>query len=746
MPIGALPRFPHRIGIITLVLSTLSIGFFASAQSTVEVLRKTSEVRSALKTERAKIAADPKDAALYIDLAYTLMDAGVADEAIEQGRTATQVDPHSALAFSAYAWLLHHNSIGVNYGKGYNYEDSLAAYRHAIELNPDDLSIRQSLSDSLRFDLDGLEYGPTAHLNLAIDALRYIQAHQRPVTPDVANNLVINLFRANRYPEVNQEADRYARSPTPVLDGAYLAATAITVSPLAALALVERLTDDRKRRSVALDYAAEALWTVRRYPQAATLLEANQEEHRGDVTLLRKIQMFRSLQPYQNAADSGSDPLAPVRELIVAGLDGTLSQASLHHLFSSHAHPTDRDRQINDSDLRALAGMRQTLTQQTGLPPAVVVDIAMGNLRIKAEPETREGQAKVDAQILGSASHFFLVEEDHRYRIVATSGELSPIGEEALYLANHDKLEEAGELLNWKREFSQVSPDDPLGGMLFAHLWSAGQKLSAESIRLAAASLMTDSVSAAAMLPELVAAREKAKGSQQGFLTLLIASIALEQKNAIQANIETKVLLNQYPDSLTAIRLCGRAFSLNQNWAEWQTMLASRLAAKPRSPELLREFAAEQVAHGEYTEARRTYRSLMDGGHGIPSDENEYAWISLFASNADSDATRAAESAAGGKDPSYAALHTLACIYAVQGRAADARETLYRAMAAAHQVEADGEIWLGFGLLYEQYGEKYAAATAYKRVGESPTGSQHRADSSALAQLHLKHIGQASKN
>lgn len=111
-------------------------------------------IRDALSTERKLIAADPQNPANYINLAYTLMDAGSGDLSREQARKAVEVGPRSSLAYNAQGWVLHHNEIGVDYGMGYNFDGSMAAYRKAIELAPDDLAIRQSFADSLEFDRD----------------------------------------------------------------------------------------------------------------------------------------------------------------------------------------------------------------------------------------------------------------------------------------------------------------------------------------------------------------------------------------------------------------------------------------------------------------------------------------------------------------------------------------------------------------------------------------------------------------
>ena len=55
-------------------------GFSCYAQTSTDVL-STNAVRAALSSKRALVAATPNDPQLRIDLAYTLMDSGLAEDA-----------------------------------------------------------------------------------------------------------------------------------------------------------------------------------------------------------------------------------------------------------------------------------------------------------------------------------------------------------------------------------------------------------------------------------------------------------------------------------------------------------------------------------------------------------------------------------------------------------------------------------------------------------------------------------------
>jgi len=68
------------------------------------------------------------------------------------------------------------------------------------------------------------------------------------------------------------------------------------------------------------------------------------------------------------------------------------------------------------------------------------------------------------------------------------------------------------------------------------------------------------------------------------------------------------------------------------------------------------------------------------------------------------------------KNGSFAELHTLACIYAAQGRTTEARQVLSQAMDAGSQTQPNSAVWYALGLIYEQYDARKAALEAYRNV------------------------------
>ena len=87
-------------------------------------------------------------------------------------------------------------------------------------------------------------------------------------------------------------------------------------------------------------------------------------------------------------------------------------------------------------------------------------------------------------------------------------------------------------------------------------------------------------------------------------------------------------------------------------------------------------------------------------------------------------------------------MHTLACLYARQGKTKQARDLLLKAMDVASLPEPDSAVWLALAEIAEQYGEADAARTMYARVEKDEAevpGSNY-----SLAQQRLLALKNAS--
>jgi Flp pilus assembly protein TadD len=165
------------------------------------------------------------------------------------------------------------------------------------------------------------------------------------------------------------------------------------------------------------------------------------------------------------------------------------------------------------------------------------------------------------------------------------------------------------------------------------------------------------------------------------------------------------------------VRYAGQAYAYQGNTKDWLALLSEKLAKKPKDKDLLMEQAhAYETAH-DFANARIASQKVLDSGKADSNSYNNYAWLALFDNHLGDDATKAAQqSNMLSKNGSFSDLHTMACVYAAQGKITEARQVLDQAMYAGSQAQPNSAVWYALGSIYEQYGAKDAALSAYRKV------------------------------
>jgi tetratricopeptide (TPR) repeat protein len=218
-------------------------------------------------------------------------------------------------------------------------------------------------------------------------------------------------------------------------------------------------------------------------------------------------------------------------------------------------------------------------------------------------------------------------------------------------------------------------------------------------------------------LAEIAADREKASGQRQTDLDLLLAVSAMGAEQPAIGMPAAKRLMEQEPDSILSLNLAGQGYELQNDAAGWKAMLAPRLARKPDDRDLLSAQAQAYTLAHDFNAAQATQQKVLDSGKATGNDYNTYAWLGLFHNDFGDDITKAAQQSVQiGKNSGFAEVHTLACIYAAQGKTTEARQVLQQAMDAGNMAEPNSPVWYALGLIYEQYGAKKAALDAYNHV------------------------------
>lgn len=704
------------------------------------------KIREALATDRALVNAHSNDALAHVRMAYALLQAGVGEQAHAEAIKATVADPKSAVAFNALGWVLQFNDIGMQYGKGFDLNGAIEAYKKAKQLDPEDLDTRSSLAVLYEYDTRGVRYSASADLKSAIQEYRDLKQQDKAAGERLQDNLLFAMLYAHDYKAVLDELASIPSSP--VRNSVQIAATVAADGVDAGLKRADRTSGEATQRNTALRNAGSQLIALRLYPQATAILSAGMQGQEDAAGIARQIEIFRNLQPYTPAPPTTSDAASVIRQMMIDSLTGNVSTEEISRLVARYGYATDHDWQMS---LKAGERSRDSLravAARSGLPPVVLADVSLGTMKLSSDGNDASG-FRITMQTIGTTGdQYFVVKEHDGYKIIAQQRDIPEVGNAALYLVRHGREAEARALLDWKRDdMHKGGGDDPLDGPLLPRLWTSGESKGSEAIEIAAASLLTYQANISDLVPAIVAARDRAAAGTPAAADLdhLLALAYLRIGDAAHARAASEALLKDYPDSITAIRLAGLAYALSHDWTAWNAMLDRRLARHHTDRDLLLQKAEAEQYQSDFAAARKTLRTVLDSGQATSNDYNEYGWNALFeATPPNGDSLQAAQQGNMlSKNSSFAELHTLACVYAAQGKTTEAKEVLLQAMSAANLTAPDSATWFAFGAIYEQYGVQDAATQAFQKV-EKPEGTLIPTDTWVLAQAHLKTL-QAKK-
>jgi tetratricopeptide (TPR) repeat protein len=703
------------------------------------------KIREALAADHALIQHNPSEALHHAQMASAFLHAGMGDRARAEAQEAVRLDPKSKAGFRILGWVCQFNAIGIQRGRGFDWDCSASAYKKAVDLDPEDTNTSLNMAILDEYGHDGERYTSDAHLADAIREYKAVKEKDKPTGDQYEDNLLFDLMFSGQYKELVDELEKLPSSVTRDAMGitARVAQPGGAAGIAAGIDRADHLTSGTQERSSALVAAGNQLIHLRLYAEAAAILSAGVEGQNNAAGVTQQIGMYRQLTPWKKVFFPATDPRSAVQRMYMDMMTGEFTEQAATELLSRAAYGSELEWKRNLEKIDESRGFLRNLAENSGLPVSVLLDVIAGNLKFAAEGDDRTGY-KVSVQSLGTkAQQYFVSKEGGAYKVVTDGKAASEAGNEALNLLHASKEAEARFLLDWMRDrLHKGGGDDPLAGPLLPRFWTVGDTGGPEAIRLAAASLIVHTPAIKPLLPSIHAAWEQATADQQRLdLGLLLAYGYAEAENGPALKGVSSEILAKYPDSYVAIDLAGRADALLKDWSHWNQMLDTRIVKHPDDENLLRLKVRSAEAQGDFILARATEQLVIDKGKATADDYNIYAWTALFDGKVDAEVVKAAQQTNMlTNHSSYNELHTLACIYAFQGKTGEARELLLKAMSAANLTEPNSSVWYGFGSIYEQYGINDAAIEAYRKV-EKPEGPISPTDTYVLAQTRLKALG-----
>ena len=673
----------------------------------------------------------PKEALHRIQLARALLSGGLAENARAVARQATILEPNSAQAYSTLAWVLEHDLIGRRLKKGYDLQGAVAAYKKAKELDPKDKDIRANLGILLEYDSNGDRYTAKAQFKDAISEFEDLKKLDEATGRTYDDFVLYDHWYAREFKALEEALQ--ALPATETRRGFVVAVTASKQGSEAALKRSLEITTSDELNRKALTTAGWLLLRLHKYGEAADLLTAGARGEATETQTATFAATLKKIKPREELKIDDSDPRSTLQHFF----EGTFS---LHQSYDQMTKLLSRnvirsfDAKKGAQEFHQMMFQLKEKLEKNGVPFETVGDIVLNNARYSVEGNDAQGY-RITIETPGAApQHAFVVKEDASYKLldysIAGQSSSEDLGWQALELLNKNDLPGARQWLDWAREIIHMNgSDDPLAGQPFPYFWTKGQEAGADTIRTAALVLVPSKELKGEDLQALLKARDKAKTEQEkARLDLVAAHAYSKQERWSELEPGAERLLQAYPDSMVAFQLMTAVYAHTSRFDDWDKLVQDRMAKHRDELDYTRSAAQLARYRGDFIKSRQLLKDLADRSKASQNDLNLFAWDALFLpADIGQDSIEAAERANQlSQNSNYSIMHTLACLYAHTGKAAQARELLLKAMDGTIE-EPDSSVWLAYGQIAEAYGESDAAEAMYARVDkaqdETPTSN-----------------------
>ncbi len=687
---------------------------------------ETGKFKRGLTYVQQLIEKSPTVPEYHLWYAAALLSSGFGEAAQEAARKATRLAPNSVHAWVNLGWTLEHNFVARRFGKGFNRQAAIRAYEKAVRLDNRNTYAVSSLAILLEHNGKGQRYTNTNDVNRAISLYRTILEDQESGT--IKNNLLAALVWTGQFNKVLEETDENPET----LDPANYRVTAIAAVHGADEAITQSkiIFPDEEQRGSALEDAVFHLVRNRQYTEAARLLRAMDSGVGGTDRLVRAA-MLEKIKKTPETITFAETPEKPIKEMLAIFLGKT---ASMKALYAPSLQPF-----LSDEDSGDVQDVIETFHQALGSNEELYSmdfyrDMFYSLMAFSKKGDDKVGY-KLEVKQLGYHKlglSFLVVKEKGRYYLA----DAAQIGMSAMLIQQmlDDKKQKTAERwLDWALETNTISD--------LHEYWSPGSNGDLISAQIAVWRIMIvfrETVQFAIPRIEEALRNGEMKSHEEKLRKILLSAYASVNDNEKIMSLAQKMIdaNQQFNKAWAYYQYAGYKA---RKYKEVQTLARALLQRNPDNEGLRDTVDSLLYTTGEYDAYWRVMTQKKAESSLSDVQYNNMAWLTLFSFGTIRDGIEyALKSVELSKGEDADTMHTLAALYAEEGKVSESYHLLSRILNIRKDKSPRSEDWYIIGRLAEHLNLKTTAASAYCHVEKSEGGEE--ADTWHLAQKRMRQM------
>lgn len=686
-----------------------------------EQLLKAEDYQGSLAKYREYAVREDAGAIDHMRLAKAYLNARFGTLAREEINKAIELDPKNSIAWYLKGLIYQNNEFGRILQSGFDLDLSVAAFKEAIVLDPENYDYQNQLVEMLCYNKQGVKFASDSYTAEAVGVLEQLIVDDKDNEEKYKNSLLFAAWFAGKYDKVAEVASSISNEKLKKLFNAL--SLYFNSGNDAMLEEVNKVyTADEVKG--AWQQIAQLLIDKRQYGEAAQLMRmaAAGSESAFDLEYQADLISAVTLQDRSMFGDSTVEGLIKRFFSDLFNADGVDFS-----LLETHLTPALYNQLIDNENSSGLGFFYDVFVKNSLSAfnhSESMMDRFFSGVTFHIEQEGEVAfKVKVNLQEAGfRGSLFFLViKNGDQLRIAGFNENIEGIGDALVDLYDAGELDAVKKSISWLDKLFKpetVRVGEPLGFFPFLSFADEVGLEKSDDIRLILAAVAAETKGSLKSVQPLLAIAGNSDDMKDVFASASLIKYYSENQDVENIYKYSQLVYDEFPDSTNATLYYMRSLLLTDQSAKAEALLVEKEAADWDDGKL----GALYHDYFSYTidyEGFSKYIEKLEGeGSATATHYNLISWLSLFLEEGPQpkDFLYARKAVKMTEAKNAAILHTLACLYADAGRCNEAVKLLDDLEELSPSGRYSSADWYLYGRIAEEYGIPESAKIAYKSV------------------------------